>query len=77
MQAETLSNKINTPSVADIAPKIQLIKNKFASGKTKPLPWRIEQLTQIRKMVVEQQDKILWQCNRILVVVIWNHGLLS
>ncbi|WP_297818706.1 aldehyde dehydrogenase family protein [uncultured Paraglaciecola sp.] len=58
MQAETLSNKINTPSVADIAPKIQLIKNKFASGKTKPLPWRIEQLTQIRKMVVEQQDKI-------------------
>ena len=58
MQAETLSNKINTPSVADIAPKIQLIKNTFASGKTKPLPWRIEQLTQIRKMVVEQQDKI-------------------
>ena len=58
MQAETLSNKINTPSVADIAPKIQLIKNTFASGKTKPLPWRIEQLAQIRKMVVEQQDKI-------------------
>jgi len=58
MQAETLSNKVNTPSVADIAPKIQLIKNTFASGKTKPLPWRIEQLTQIRKMVVEQQDKI-------------------
>jgi aldehyde dehydrogenase (NAD+) len=58
MQAETLPNKINTPSVPDIAPKIQLIKNTFASGKTKPLPWRIEQLTQIRKMVVEQQDKI-------------------
>lgn len=58
MQAETLSNKIHTPSVADIAPKIQLIKNTFASGKTKPLPWRIEQLAQIRKMVVEQQDKI-------------------
>ena len=58
MQAETLSNKINTPSIADIAPKIQLIKNTFAAGKTKPLTWRIEQLTQIRKMVVEQQDKI-------------------
>tara|TARA_B110000091_G_scaffold48609_1_gene53347 strand:- start:2299 stop:3711 length:1413 start_codon:yes stop_codon:yes gene_type:complete len=58
MQAETLSNKINTSSVVDIAPKIQLIKNTFASGKTKPLPWRIEQLAQIRKMVVEQQDKI-------------------
>ena len=58
MQAETLSNKITTSSVVDIAPKIQLIKNTFASGKTKPLPWRIEQLAQIRKMVVEQQDKI-------------------
>ena len=58
MQTETLSNKANTTAIADIAPKIQLIKNTFATGKTKPLTWRIEQLTQIRKMVVEQQDKI-------------------
>jgi aldehyde dehydrogenase (NAD+) len=58
MHQETLSNKVNAPSVTDIAPKIQLIKNTFATGKTKPLTWRIEQLTQIRKMVVEQQDKI-------------------
>jgi aldehyde dehydrogenase (NAD+) len=58
MHPETLSNKVNTPSVTDIATKIQLVKNTFATGKTKPLTWRIEQLTQIRKMVVEQQDKI-------------------
>jgi aldehyde dehydrogenase (NAD+) len=58
MHPETLSNKVNTPSVTGIATKIQLVKNTFATGKTKPLTWRIEQLTQIRKMVVEQQDKI-------------------
>ena len=58
MQATSQSSKVNATSVADIAPKIQLIKSTFASGKTKTLPWRIEQLKQIRKMVVEQQDKI-------------------
>jgi aldehyde dehydrogenase (NAD+) len=58
MQAASQSKKFNATAVADIAPKIQLIKNTFASGKTKPLAWRIEQLTQIRKMVVEQQDKL-------------------
>jgi len=58
MQAAVISDRVNTLSVADIAPKIQFIKNTFSSGKTKLLPWRIEQLVQIRKMVVEQQDKI-------------------
>ena len=45
-------------TVADIAPKIQILKDTFATGKTRPLAWRIEQLKQIRKMVVEQQDEI-------------------
>lgn len=58
MQAAPLSNDSQSPSISDIAPKIQLVKNTFASGKTKSIDWRIEQLKQIRKMVVEQQDKI-------------------
>ncbi|MFT5840385.1 MAG: aldehyde dehydrogenase (NAD+) [Flavobacteriales bacterium] len=58
MQATTLSNKVNSTAIVDIAPKIKSIKNTFASGKTKPLAWRIEQLRQIRKMVVDQQDRI-------------------
>ena len=42
MQAETLSNKINTPSVADIAPKIQLIKKQvcFGENQTTALAYR-------------------------------------
>lgn len=58
MQAVSLSNKTNTASIADIAPKIQHLKTFFTSGKTKALVWRIEQLKQIRKMVLEQQDEI-------------------
>lgn len=58
MQAAPLSNNVQSLSVAGIAPKIQLIKNTFASGKTKSLDWRVEQLKQIKKMVIEQQDKI-------------------
>jgi aldehyde dehydrogenase (NAD+) len=58
MQVTSPSDKFDTQSVSDIAPKIQLIKSTFASGKTKTLAWRIEQLTQIKKMVLEQQDKI-------------------
>ena len=58
MQATSLCNQFNTTPVADIAPKIQQLKKSFASGKTKALVWRIEQLKQIRKMVLEQQDEI-------------------
>ncbi|WP_299072393.1 aldehyde dehydrogenase family protein [uncultured Paraglaciecola sp.] len=58
MQANTQSEPVNFPAIADIAPKIALLKNTFASGKTKPLAWRVEQLKQIKKMVLEQQDNI-------------------
>ncbi|MBL4630392.1 MAG: aldehyde dehydrogenase family protein, partial [Paraglaciecola sp.] len=58
MQAALLSDNVKSSSVAYIAPKIQLLKSTFSSGKTKSLAWRIEQLKQIRKLVVEQQDKI-------------------
>jgi aldehyde dehydrogenase (NAD+) len=42
----------------NITIKIQQVKSTFATGKTKSREWRVEQLKQIRKMVVEQQDKI-------------------
>lgn len=58
MQAASLSNNPQALSISDIAPKIELVKSTFASGKTKSIDWRIEQLKQIRKLVVEQQDKI-------------------
>lgn len=58
MQAPTQLAEFTPTLVADIAPKIQLVKNTFESGKTKALAWRIEQLEQIKKMVLEQQDHI-------------------
>jgi aldehyde dehydrogenase (NAD+) len=58
MQTSPLCNQFNTTPVADIAPKLQQLNKCFASGKTKALLWRIEQLKQIRKMVIEQQDEI-------------------
>jgi aldehyde dehydrogenase (NAD+) len=58
MQAPTQLAEFTPTLVADIAPKIQLVKNTFESGKTKALAWRIEQLEQVKKMVLEQQDSI-------------------
>lgn len=41
-----------------IAPKVQHLKQTFLSGKTKDLAWRLTQLKQIEKLVLEQQDAI-------------------
>lgn len=58
MQTTTQSAEFTSTLVADIAPKIQALKNTFAKGNTKAIAWRIEQLKQIKKMVLEQQDNI-------------------
>lgn len=58
MQTPSQSVEFTGTLVADIAPKIQSLKNTFALGKTKAMTWRIEQLKQIKKMVIEQQDNI-------------------
>ncbi|GAC19208.1 aldehyde dehydrogenase family protein [Paraglaciecola arctica] len=58
MQTNTQTTEFTPTLVADIAPKIQSLKNTFSSGSTKALAWRIEQLQQIKKMVLEQQDNI-------------------
>ena len=58
MQTTIQSAEYTPTLIADIAPKIQSLKNTFANGSTKVLAWRIEQLEQIKKMVLEQQDNI-------------------
>jgi aldehyde dehydrogenase (NAD+) len=58
MQTTTQSAEFTPTSIADISPKVQLLKNTFANGNTKAFAWRIEQLEQIKKMVLEQQDNI-------------------
>jgi aldehyde dehydrogenase (NAD+) len=58
MQTTTQSAEFTPTLIAEIAPKIQLLKNTFANGNTKLFTWRIEQLKQIKKMVLEQQDNI-------------------
>lgn len=58
MQAAPSSISSESSFIADIPAKIQLINDTFATGKTKDINWRIGQLKQIRKLVVEQQDKI-------------------
>lgn len=45
--------------IGAIAGKVQTIRNTFATGKTKDYQWRVQQLQQIKKMTLEQQDKIL------------------
>jgi aldehyde dehydrogenase (NAD+) len=66
MQETALSNNAQSHSVAGIAPKIQLIKNTFALGTTKHITWRISQLEQIKKMVIEQQEQIFEAMNKDL-----------
>jgi aldehyde dehydrogenase (NAD+) len=58
MQTTTPSPEFTGTLVADIAPKINSLKKTFALGNTKAVAWRIEQLKQIKKMVLEQQDNI-------------------
>jgi aldehyde dehydrogenase (NAD+) len=58
MQTTTQSAEYTPTLIADIAPKIQSLKNTFANGSTQAFAWRIEQLEQIKKMVLEQQDNI-------------------
>ncbi|WP_293752094.1 aldehyde dehydrogenase family protein, partial [uncultured Paraglaciecola sp.] len=58
MQTTTSSAEFTGTLVADIAPKIRSLNSTFSSGNTKEITWRIEQLKQIKKMVLEQQDNI-------------------
>ncbi|WP_339720703.1 aldehyde dehydrogenase family protein [uncultured Paraglaciecola sp.] len=58
MQTNTQSAAFTATLVADIAPKIQSLNNTFATGNTKSFAWRVTQLEQIKKMVLEQQDDI-------------------
>jgi aldehyde dehydrogenase (NAD+) len=55
----TVANPQQTSdSVSTIEPKILRIRNTFSTGKSKDIHWRIAQLKQIKKMVVEQQQAI-------------------
>ncbi|MEP1448620.1 MAG: aldehyde dehydrogenase family protein [Paraglaciecola sp.] len=58
MQTTTQSTEVSPTSVTDIAPKIQALKNTFSKGSTKAFAWRVAQLQQIKKMVIENQDDI-------------------
>jgi aldehyde dehydrogenase (NAD+) len=42
-----------------IAPKVQQLRDVFATGKTKDYAWRVAQLEQLKKLALEQQDKIM------------------
>jgi aldehyde dehydrogenase (NAD+) len=46
-------------SVSRIASDVQNIHDYFSSGLTKSYEWRVEQLQQLKKMTIEQEDKIL------------------
>jgi aldehyde dehydrogenase (NAD+) len=42
-----------------IAPTVASLRKHFASGQTKPYEWRVTQLQQLKKMLLEQEDKLL------------------
>jgi aldehyde dehydrogenase (NAD+) len=42
-----------------IAPTVASLREYFASGQTKAYEWRVTQLQQVKKMLIEQQDKFL------------------
>jgi aldehyde dehydrogenase (NAD+) len=42
-----------------IAPAVQTLQQYFATGKTKSIAWRIEQLEQVKKMASEQEQAIM------------------
>ncbi|GAA0854362.1 aldehyde dehydrogenase family protein [Aliiglaciecola litoralis] len=46
-------------TISAIAQVVSDLKNTFATGVTKSVEWRAEQLTQLKRMTEEQQDKIL------------------
>ncbi|MEP2654033.1 MAG: aldehyde dehydrogenase family protein [Paraglaciecola sp.] len=53
------SSRNNTTNLSLIGPKIEGLRQTFAAGHTKNIAWRITQLKQIKKLVVEQQEAIL------------------
>ena len=61
MNIAAVSNDALEPqdTLASIAPKVQQIRDTYASGRTRDYNWRVKQLNQIKKMTLEQQDKIL------------------
>jgi aldehyde dehydrogenase (NAD+) len=58
MQTVDSSSPSISSKVDAIAPIVEDLRHTFASGKTKDAAWRIEQLKQIKKMVLEQEDAI-------------------
>ncbi|MFT2093035.1 aldehyde dehydrogenase family protein [Paraglaciecola sp. 2405UD69-4] len=48
-----------TTNLSLIGPKVEGLRQTFAAGHTKNIEWRIAQLQQVKKLVVEQQEPIL------------------
>ncbi|MCY7294723.1 aldehyde dehydrogenase family protein [Alteromonas sp. a30] len=44
--------------IEDIAPKVEHLRSYFETGKTRSADWRIAQLNQLKKLTLEQEDKI-------------------
>lgn len=42
-----------------IAPAVKTLQHYFATGKTKSIAWRVQQLEQVKKMAVEQEQAIM------------------
>lgn len=61
MQAAEIKSEIseNKDHISAIAGRVQHIRDTFAGGRSKDYQWRVQQLKQIKKMTLEQQDNIL------------------
>lgn len=59
MEAAQIKPEMSQNDVTAIAGKVQAVRDTFATGRTKDYQWRVQQLQQIKKLALEQEEKIL------------------
>ncbi|BBZ11225.1 aldehyde dehydrogenase family protein [Mycobacterium branderi] len=66
MTTEAAANTTSTVTPADVAKTVARLRQTFATGKTRPVEWRREQLRNLERMMAENEAKIADALNQDL-----------